>query len=53
MAKAGVESVDEITPKAERDSESAWLAASWEAPRGAGGITTPGEDLGDPQHQIM
>lgn len=47
-----LESVDEITLRVERDSESGWLVASWDAPGGAGGITTQGEDLSDLQQQV-
>lgn len=35
----------EITLTVERDEESGWLVASWDAPRGQGGITTQGKDL--------
>ena len=35
----------EITLKVERDEESGCYAASWDAPRGKGGITTQGRDL--------
>jgi predicted RNase H-like HicB family nuclease len=44
--------VDEITLKVERDHESGWLVASWDAPGGAGGIATQGEDLSDLQQQV-
>ena len=44
--------MNEITLKAERDGESGWLVASWDAPGGAGGITTQGEDLSDLQQQV-
>ena len=35
----------EITFEVERDEQSGWLTASWDAPRGQGGITTQGKDL--------
>jgi len=35
----------EITFNVERDEENGWLIASWDAPRGQGGITTQGKDL--------
>jgi len=41
--------VDEITLQVERDEDSGWLVASWDAPNGAGGITTQGQDLRDLQ----
>ena len=44
--------MDEITLNVERDGESGWLVASWDAPGGAGGITTQGEDLSDLQQQV-
>lgn len=42
----------EITLQVQRDEESGWLVASWDAPDGAGGITTQGRDLRDLQEQI-
>ncbi len=33
----------EITFEVERDEQSGWLTASWDAPRGQGGITTQGK----------
>lgn len=45
--------MDEITFDVGRDEESGWLIASWDAPEGAGGITTQGKDLGDLQAQII
>ena len=44
--------VDEITLQIQRDDESGWLVASWDAPAGAGGITTQGQDLSDLQQQV-
>jgi predicted RNase H-like HicB family nuclease len=44
--------VDEITLQVERDEDSGWLVASWDAPNGAGGITTQGQDLRDLQQQV-
>ena len=35
----------EITFEVERDEQSGWLTAAWDAPRGQGGITTQGKDL--------
>ena len=45
--------MDEITFQVQRDEESGWLVASWDAPAGAGGITTQGKDLRDLQEQII
>jgi hypothetical protein len=42
----------EITLKVERDEESGWFVASWDAAGGRGGITTQGRDLGDLQHNV-
>jgi predicted RNase H-like HicB family nuclease len=36
---------NEITFEVERDEESGWLTASWDEPRGQGGISTQGKDL--------
>ena len=44
--------LDEITLQVERDNDSGWLVASWDAPDGKGGITTQGEDLRDLQQQV-
>ena len=44
--------MDEITLQVERDEESGWLVASWDAPDGSGGITTQGQDLRDLQQQV-
>ncbi len=44
--------VDEITLQIQRDEDSGWLVASWDAPDGAGGITTQGQDLRDLQEQV-
>jgi hypothetical protein len=35
VAKASLESVDEIALNVERDGESGWLVASWDAPASA------------------
>ena len=43
--------MEEITFQVERDEESGWLVASWDAP-GGGGITTQGKDLRELQEQI-
>ena len=37
--------VEEITFTVERDDESGWFVASWDAPNQTGGITTQGKDL--------
>ena len=42
----------EITFQVQRDEQSGWLVASWDDSVGAGGITTQGQDLRDPQQQI-
>ena len=44
--------MDEITLQVQRDEESGWLVASWDAPDGSGGITTQGQDLRDLQEQV-
>jgi predicted RNase H-like HicB family nuclease len=38
--------MNEITLSVERDDDSGWFVASWDAP-GGGGITTQGRDLRD------
>jgi predicted RNase H-like HicB family nuclease len=45
--------MDEITFQVQRDEESGWLVASWDALDGSGGITTQGKDLRELQEQIM
>ena len=50
--EASLKGMDEITLRVERDEESGWLVASWDAPNGAGGITTQGQDLRDLQQQV-
>ncbi len=42
----------EITLTVERDEESGWLVASWDAPRGQGGITTQGKDLHELERNV-
>jgi hypothetical protein len=42
----------EITFEVERDEQSGWLTASWDAPRGQGGITTQGKDLRDLEQNV-
>lgn len=42
----------EITFEVERDEESGWLTASWDAPRGKGGISTQGNDLRELEQNI-
>ena len=49
---ARLKAVDGITLQVERDKDSGWLVASWDAPNGAGGITTQGQDLRDLQQQV-
>jgi hypothetical protein len=44
--------MEEITLQVQRDEQSGWLAAWWDDPGGAGGITTQGQDLRDLQEQI-
>ena len=44
--------MDEITFQVQRDEDSGWLTASWDAPDGTGGITTQGKDLRDLQQQV-
>jgi predicted RNase H-like HicB family nuclease len=39
--------VQEITFQVERDEESGWFTASWDAPNQTGGITTQGKDLAE------
>ncbi len=57
MTETGLGSIlkamDEITLQVQRDEESGWLVASWDAPDGSGGITTQGKDLRDLQEQII
>jgi predicted RNase H-like HicB family nuclease len=43
--------MDEITFQVQRDEDTGWLVAAWDAPEG-GGITTQGKDLRDLQEQI-
>lgn len=42
----------EITLTVERDEERGWFVASWDAPRGKGGITTQGRDLRELQDNV-
>ena len=42
----------EIVFTVESDEESGWYVAHWDAPRGKGGITTQGKDLGDLQANV-
>lgn len=51
-ARHNLKRVDEITLQIQREDESGWLVASWDAPDGAGGITTQGQDLSDLQQQV-
>ena len=43
--------MSEITLTVERDEESGWFVAAWDAPEG-GGITTQGRDLGELQVNV-
>ena len=43
--------MDEITFQVRRDEQSGFLTAWWDDSEGAGGITTQGQDLRDPQQQ--
>ena len=43
---------DDITLSVERDADSGWLVASWDAPGDGGGITTQGRDLSELQDNI-
>ena len=42
----------EIIFKVERDEESGWLTASWDAPHGKGEITTQGKDLRELEQNV-
>ena len=42
----------EITFNIERDEENGWMTASWDAPRGQGGITTQGKDLRELEQNV-
>jgi hypothetical protein len=42
----------EITFNVERDTESGWLTASWDASRRQGGITTQGKDLRELEQNV-
>ena len=44
--------IQEITFTVERDEESGWLTASWDAPNHGGGITTQGKDLGELEKNV-
>jgi predicted RNase H-like HicB family nuclease len=43
--------MNELTFTVERDEESGWLVAFWDAPQG-GGITTQGRDLDELQANV-
>lgn len=43
---------NEITFDVERDEETGWLTASWDAPRGQGGISTQGKDLRELEQNV-
>lgn len=42
----------EITLTVERDEESGWFVACWDAPRAEGGITTQGKDLQELERNV-
>jgi predicted RNase H-like HicB family nuclease len=42
----------EITFTVERDEDSGWLTASWDAPNQTGGITTQGKDLAELERNL-
>src|SRR5213596_1562063 len=42
----------EIAFEVERDEENGWMTASWDAPRGQGGITTQGKDLRELEQNV-
>ena len=42
----------EITLRVDRDDDTGWLVASWDATDNGGGITTQGKDLGDLQTNV-
>ncbi|PYM12300.1 MAG: 2-oxoisovalerate dehydrogenase [Verrucomicrobia bacterium] len=42
----------EITFNVERDGESGGFTASWDAPRGQGGISTQGKDLRELEQNV-
>ena len=44
--------VKEIAFEVQRDEENGWLTASWDAPRGRGGITTQGKDLRELEQNV-
>ena len=45
--------MSKITLQVERDDDSGWYVASWDAPDGTGGITTQGRDLRDLQANVQ
>ena len=42
----------EITFEVERDEESGWFVARWDAPRSQGGISTQGKDLRELEQNV-
>ncbi len=42
----------EIILTVEHDEDSGWFVASWDEPKGAGGITTQGKDLTELQANV-
>ncbi len=44
--------MDEITFEVRVSDDSGWLIATWDAPQGAGGITTQGRDPRELQDQV-
>jgi predicted RNase H-like HicB family nuclease len=45
-------SAAEITLTVERDADSGWFVASWDAPRKQGGITTQGKTLRELEQNV-
>lgn len=45
--------MNEITMVVERDEDTGWFVASWEAPDHGGGITTQGKDLVELQANVL
>ena len=44
--------INEIMFEVERDAQNGGLTASWDAPRGKGGISTQGKDLSELEHNV-
>lgn len=52
MKRQNARLMKEIILTVERDEESGWFVASWDEPRGKGGITTQGRDLRQLQDNV-